>query len=64
MTSFISSIDNLSYNVNVVYNMMIVPVFGHRIDESDDEDVFPQIADSASEPEDLGETFGKKNGSK
>ena len=62
MTSFLPSIDNLSYNVKDVYNMLIVPVFGHRVDESDDEEVLPQIADSASEPEDFGETFGQKKG--
>ncbi len=37
MSNFLPSVDNLSSNVKDVYNMFIVPVFGHRIDEQDDD---------------------------
>jgi hypothetical protein len=53
MTNFLPSVDNLSSNVKDVYNMFIVPVFGHRLDEDNDE-LLPQLPDSGEEHDDKG----------
>lgn len=66
LTTYLPSVDNLSYNVKDVLSTFVVPVYGHRDDESDsDEELYPQLADSASENEDdLAGTFGKSKKAK
>ena len=66
LTTYLPSVDNLSYNVKEVNSTFVVPVYGHRDDESDsEEELYPQLADSASENEDdLGGTFGKSKQAK
>lgn len=60
MSNFLPSVDNLSHTTDV-HSILVVPVYGHRDygDEESDEDLFPELADSADE-DTKGMTFGKK----
>ena len=67
LPSYLPSVDNLSYNVKDVINTLVVPVYGHREEESDDEEeLYPKLYDSgeSEDEEEEASHFGNTKKSK
>jgi hypothetical protein len=71
MTNFLPSIDNLSSTVKNVHNILVVPIFGHRDDEEEEDEVYVPLDEkhkTDSDSDDQGPvlpsgnhlTFGKE----